>query len=145
MHEIEFRTLDELINYDHSYVASFKQELHSIREGIWSDLEKVPTLEPDAQHKVVIYLLELACQCQNMMNIELGRAGLLALPREWLVARFVTDAEPLLLLDEEWAFGRLLEVAYRLGAAPYRTLLERGASSENSEIRARVQDELRER
>lgn len=132
---MKFRTLLELLACPHSYIEYFKIELDRIEPGLWAKLETVPALVPKAQNQVVTYFLELALRCQNNLNIELGRAGLLALPREWLVLRLLTDLEPFLLLEEEWEYRRLLEVVHQLDKNIFSTMIAHGLGSSNSEIR----------
>jgi hypothetical protein len=63
---------------------------------------------------VLSYFLELACQAQNMLNIELGRASLVTLPRKWLLEKIEAAAKPLLDTNDEWEYRRLLEVYWKL-------------------------------
>ncbi|HEX8905446.1 MAG TPA: hypothetical protein VF771_11415, partial [Longimicrobiaceae bacterium] len=75
-----FRQLPELLRLEHPYVEQLKEWMDAIEPELWRHPERTPSLAPEQGRAVVSGLLELACQCQNMLNIELGRAGLLALP-----------------------------------------------------------------
>ena len=90
----------------------------------------------------MLYLLELAYQCQHYKNIELGRAALMKLPRTWLLACIEEIAKPLLDLSDEWEFLWLLEVYRSLD----KTLVERtahyGLTSQNVDIRETSQEFL---
>jgi hypothetical protein len=93
---------------------------------------------------VVSYLLELACRSQNIMNIELGRSGLLALPRQWLLGRFYKDAEPLLRQEAEWEYRRLLEVARQLDRDLFQRFVSGGLHSEDAQLREVAEEWLEE-
>ena len=138
----EWRGLAELLRLEHPLLEQFKEQMDAIEPGLWRHLERTPSLAPEQAEAVVDVLLTLACQCQNMLNLELGNAGLLALPRPWLLARIEADAAPLLELDDGWEYRRLLEVYERLDPALARRLAERGATSSNDEIREAADDWL---
>jgi len=40
--------------------------MNAFQEGLWQHLEAVPLLEPEIRDRVICYLLELACQAQNI-------------------------------------------------------------------------------
>jgi hypothetical protein len=102
----------------------------------------VPTLNPSTGDAVLSYLLELACQAQNMRNIELGRTALLALPRAWLLDRIEAAAEPLLELGDEWEYRRLGEVYLGLDQELVRGLIARGRDSQDEGIKEAAEDFL---
>jgi hypothetical protein len=79
--------------------------------------------------------LELACQCQNTRNILRGRAEILSLPRDAVLAQIDRVASEYLDLTDEWEFRRLLEVYKELDKHLLRELVSRGLQSANSEIR----------
>ena len=135
-----FRDLATLLSLRHSYVDAFRAGLDAYSEGLAEHPERVTELEPATGAAVIAELLEYACQLQNNLNIELGRAGLAALPREWLLARIEPALEPLFATDDDWEYGRMLEVAELLDAALTRKLIRRGLESENEEIREAAED-----
>ncbi len=143
MSDSEFRNLECLINFTNPYVDGFKQTLNSYYPHLWKQLEIVPTLKPQVSSAVLAELLCLACQCQNMMNIELGRAGLMALPREWLLQNIEEAAKPLLELDDDWEYLRLLEVCWLLEAGDLeRRILLGGLNSSNPDVSALCKEYL---
>ncbi len=123
-----------------SYEERYRQQMDTFRAGLWSRLDLVPTLEPDLRDVVAHYLLELACQAQNIANISLGRRALLGLPRVWLLAHVEVYAEPLLQLEDEWEYRRLAEVYEHLDQGLLRRLIARGLDSRNGEIREAARD-----
>jgi len=60
------------------------------------------------------YLLELACQAQNIPSITLGCQALLAFPRDWLVQNIERSAAFLLEVGDEWKYRRLLGIYEQL-------------------------------
>jgi len=128
----------------HSYGTSYKRWMNAFQEGLWEHLEAVPTLEPQTRDAVMGYLLELACQCQNITNISLGRMALLALPRDWLVQHIKRYAEPLLELEDEWEYRRLLEVYQQLDDDLVHRLALRGLTSPDGDIQETAHEWLEE-
>lgn len=122
----------------------YKQQMNAFQEGLWQHLEAVPTLEPQTRDAVMRYLLELACQAQNINNIMLGRNALLSLPRDWLVQTIECYAEFLLELEDEWEYRRLLEVYEQLDDTLVHRLALRGLTSPDSEIQETAHELLEE-
>ena len=129
------RDLNTLLSFSHPYIDRFKQRLDSLQPKLWTHLELTPRLDPANGKAVLSFLLELACQSSNMLNIELGRAGLFAIPRDWLLETIEEAAEPLLQLNDDWEYRRLLEVYTELSNAFVRRLALRGLKSTNPEIK----------
>ena len=144
MRDLLFRDLETLTRFSHPCVDDFKSRLNSFYPDLWAHLESVPDLEPEAGRAVLTYLLGSACQSQNTLNVELGRAGLLALPRGWLLRHIEEAAEPLLRAGEEWEYRRLLEICWKLDVALVRKLASDGAGSKNGEVRETCEGCLRE-
>jgi hypothetical protein len=122
MNDLTFRDLEELLHGTHPYIERYKHELDGVQENLWMHLETVPQLEEKEQQFVLSYFLELACQAQNILNIELGRASLVALPRNWLLEKIEEASKPLLDENDEWEYRRLLEVYWKLGEGLVRNL-----------------------
>jgi hypothetical protein len=125
-----------------SYELAYRKQMDSFRKDLWQHLDTVPLLVENLAREVVSYLLELACQAQNERNIVLGRAALQAIPRQWLLLRIEAAAEPLLSLDDDWEYRRLLEVYESIDAGLTAALTSRGLASSNPEIREAAQDFL---
>jgi hypothetical protein len=123
-----------------SYDTEFRRQLDALYEGLSANLELLPILPSETSEAVLTYLLELACQAQNTRNIDLGRMALLRLPTGWLVERIEQIAEPLLQLNDEWEYRRLLEVYERLDSALTQRLAARGMNSDQPDIRATAQE-----
>ncbi|MCI0645539.1 MAG: hypothetical protein L0346_11720 [Chloroflexi bacterium] len=142
MRDLSFRSLDTLLQGSHPYVKRFKQDLDSIHENLATHLDQTPTLNSTAQSAVLEYLLSLACQTQNILNIELGRAGLLALPREWLITHLESAAGPLLESNDEWEYRRLLEVTWKLNSQLVRRFVLRGIKYKQRSCGESIQPEV---
>jgi hypothetical protein len=123
-----------------SYDISYRQQMDTFEPGLWSRLERVLDLDPATRDAVLRYLLELACQAQNARNIVLGRAAILALPHDWLLANLEGYAEPLLQLEDEWEYRRLAELYEPLDDQLLRRLVVRGMASSDAGIREAAED-----
>ena len=98
-------------------------------------MDRVPQLDPETGRKVLRLFLELACQAQNALNIRIGRWGLAAMPRGWVLAKIGAEAEPNLSEGDSWEWTRLMEVCSYLDEGLMRTLAERAVRSKDPEIR----------
>jgi hypothetical protein len=125
-----------------SYGKWYKEQMNAFQEALWEHLEAIPTLEPQVRGAVMHYLLELACQAQNITNISLGRQALLALPRDWLLHNIERSAEFLLEVEDEWEYRRLLEVYQHLDKDLVRRLALRGLNSTERGIQEAAQERL---
>jgi hypothetical protein len=114
--------------------------MDTYQKDLWKHLERVSQLEPESGDAVLSYLLELACQSQHTGNIERGRKALLRLPRDWVLQHIERVAEPLLQLNDEWEYRRLLEVYEHLDKELVQKLVYRGLTSQNPEIRETAAD-----
>ena len=75
-------------------------------------------------------------------NICIGRYGIAALPREWVLANIESLVEPLLEAGNEWEWRRLLEVYWFLDGGLMQRLSLRALASECGEVREVGQDFL---
>ncbi len=120
--------------------ASFTRSLDAIEPGLAGSLASVPTLEPARAERVVAFLLETACCGQHVGPIQLARAALQQIPRQWLAERIGAVAEQVLDLDDEWVYRRLLELLVLIDDAALRRLVERGLRSDDPDLREAAQD-----
>src|SRR5262245_49081148 len=109
----------------HHYELTFRRGLDRYHPELWQHLDVVAHLAPDVGAQVLAYLLEYACQAQSELNIMLGRKALLAIPRDWLLKHITAAAEPLLELEDEWEYRRLLELYWELDRELTQSLAER--------------------
>jgi len=109
--------------------------VNSYDENLWSNLERVPHLEPHVSRAILSGFLELACQCQNEGNILSGKHGILSLPRNWTLEHIEELAEPLLVLEDDWEWWRLMEVYDSLDEELARKLALRSISHPHHNIK----------
>lgn len=128
---------------EHSYVTRYKQTMDAFSPGLWQNLDKITELDDVLARHVLDYLLEMSCQATNMLNIQLGRDGLLGIPRNWLLVRIEEAAAPLLALNEYWEYLRLLEVYELLDDNLSRRLIAFGLNSPEPDIKEAAQDHSR--
>lgn len=124
----------------HPHLRDSLHWLDAYGEDLWSHLDRVPSLAPDTARSVLRGFLEQACQAQNALNIQLGRHGLLALPREWTLRHLDAAVAEQLNLDDAWEYLRLLEVLSQLAPERMPALIERGRSSPDAEVREVAED-----
>lgn len=120
----------------HPYEHSYRQKMDQFAPDLAAHLDRVPTLPPDYQRAVLTYVLELACQAQNQLNIDLGRAAIWNMPRAWVLAHIEAAAEFLLQFNDEWEYRRLIEVYWHMDIALVKRLVERGLANTEADIQA---------
>jgi len=140
VHDIAFRDLGTLLKSSHPYVERFKSNLGAIQDHLWEHLDATENLEQHAGLEVLSYLLELACQSQNILNIDLGRAGILALPKSWLLENIESVAESRLNLQAEWEYRRLLEIVWKLDRELVRKMILKGLDCPNIGVREAAEE-----
>lgn len=124
----------------HPYDERLIQILEAIRPGLAHQLDTAPSLDDSQTAQLLEALLECACSAQNSRNINLGRDGLVALPRAWLLARIEAAAEPYVQCNDDWEYRRLLEVYAQLDPVLVQRLVQRGLDHPNPEIREAAED-----
>ena len=97
-----------------SYEDRYRDMLRSFGRGLEDDLSRATELTEEEASRLIGELLDFACRAQNSANIQLGRAGLRSLPREWLMRRMPPFEAELLTADPEWEGRRLWEVYQQL-------------------------------
>jgi len=116
----------KMINPNNPYVQRIIDKVNSYQENLWDNFEQVPLLETRIGHRILQDFIELACQSQHIGNIEIGRYGILALPRGWVLQHIEILAEPLLQSEDEWEYRRLIEVYWSLDKDLTRKLAKQG-------------------
>lgn len=114
--------------------------LDAYERGLWNNMLLVAELPEQDSASIVCRLLALACEAQHVGNIELGREGILSLPRNWLLERIESIADVQLDLDQEWEYRRLLEVYEKLDKQLLLRLIERGRASSDESLREAAND-----
>ncbi len=125
-----------------SYSARHRARLEEFQSGLSDNIAIIVSMRKDQAGAVLAYLLELACQTQSVYNIMLGRNALAAIPHDWLLEQVEIAAEPLVRLDQEYEYRRLLELYELLDAQLLGRLVERGLRSGNTEVREAAEDFL---
>jgi hypothetical protein len=116
---------------DHPYHHNFRKKLEEIRPGLSGDLSQAALLpEGDAQ-RLLRHVLELGCQCQNFMNLQLGWDATLELPRAWLLERIEAAADAQLDPADDWDYANLMRLAEALDPDLVARLVARGLASES--------------
>ena len=124
---------------------SFKRRLDAFEEDLWARPERVSLLEPSKATEVLAYVVKLACRSQHSHNIQLGRDFVMALPRAWVLERIEQVAEPLVQLNDDWEYRRLLELYESLDDGLLLRLAKRGLQSSNPEIQDAANDFIERR
>jgi hypothetical protein len=127
--------LVNMISSENPYFKKMVAWVNSYEEGLWDNLERVHHLEPQVGQALLSGFPELACQCQNIGNIMSGRQGILSLPRAWILEHIEDLAEPLLQLEDDYEWWRLLEVYDALDKQMAKRLALRAANHPNHTIK----------
>ncbi len=117
-----------------SFVENYRKRLGYYHTGLAEDLNLIIGLDTSTQNSILKYLLELACESQNIRNISLGRQALWSIERKWLISRIEDAAEPLIQLGNEWEYRRLIELYWHIDALLVSRLAQRGQNHKNQEI-----------
>ena len=132
--------VDILLAKPGPYSERFAQQLNQLYPDLANCLHELPRLHSSIKRHAVAALLKFACQAQNVANTELGRAGLLAVPCDWLVAALPPIARETLDLSDEWELRRLLEMLCLLDRQLMLEFAEDALRSSDREIREAAQD-----
>jgi hypothetical protein len=128
----------------HPYVETFEQTLDDLQPGLSHDLGAVLYAPPEVGQRALSYLLTLACEAQNGLNIALGRAAIVAMPRAWVLATIEIPMHAMLLSQDAWPWRRFLELAWKLDLDLVARVARMGLSSTDEEIREVCEEALEE-
>ena len=122
------------LNLECGYDINFQRFLNSYHPDLLVRPELIEQLEFTQGREILSEFIELACQCQNIRNIELGRAGIWALPKNWVLDYIEEVAEPMLQQNDEWEYLRLFEVYWHIDESLVKRLAMRCLDCCDSEI-----------
>lgn len=124
-----------MINPENQYFKKMVAWVNSYERDLWNNLERVPHLEPHVGQALLRGFLQLACQCQNISNILSGKQAILSLPCAWVLEHIEDLAEPLLELEDDYEWWRLLEVYDALDKELAKRLAMRAVNHPNHGIK----------
>lgn len=85
--------------------------------------------------------LQLACESQNVGNIQRGHAAIAVLPQEFVLSYVAKVAKDSLDLTDEWEYRRLLELLQSVNAqVAFDEFVAIGLESRNEEIKEAAVD-----
>lgn len=116
------------------YDLWLKEALNKIQPEIWKDLGQVTSLSEDKTKAITVLLIGMACGCQNVRNISLGRMGILEMPKEWVMNHIEEIAQENINFEEEWEYRRLVELYLRVDDNLAQRLIDMGLKSSTPEI-----------
>ena len=117
--------------------------MNAIVDWIWGDWDRIPSLPLDLGLAILRESVEMACQATHVGRIMIGRHCTVALPRGWVLEHIEAVAEPLIQLNTDWEFRRLLELFDLLDQDLLRRLALRAGEHTDPEIREAGVDFLR--
>lgn len=126
------------------FERSFRAKLDDMVQGLFHDPGLVRTADEPTRRRVLQFLIESACQSQNIEAITLSNRMLAAAPRPWLLSNVEQEADDLLDLEDEYEYRRLLELYESLPEAAdhLSRLVDRGLRSGDSDL-AEAAEEFR--
>ena len=123
------------LNLGDPYDISFQYLLNSYHPDLLFHPKLIEQIEFAKGREILFKFIELACQCQNIRNIELGRAGIWMLPKQWVLDSIEEVAEAMLQQDDdEWEYLRLIEVYWHIDKSLVQRLAIRCLNHYNVEI-----------
>jgi hypothetical protein len=122
------------LNSDDQYDINFQRFLNSHHPDLLVRPELIEQLEFAQGREILSEFIELACQCQNIRNIELGRAGIWMLPKKWVLECIEEVVELMLYQGDEWEYLRLIEVYWHIDKSLVNRLAMRCLDCCDSEI-----------
>lgn len=130
------------LDIDIPYHKRLKDFLEPFGTELHQDLSQVAKLTQEDAIAIVKELLLLACYSTSIANIEIGREGLVELPRDWLREHIDSIAhEALDLMNDEWSYSRLHEVYKLLNFdILQKKLIQEGLQSTNADIQESAQE-----
>lgn len=108
--------------------------LDSIAPGLHSDLSGTADLPAELTRAVVDGAVELTCQCQNVMNIMIGRFILMGLPPAVVETHLESVSLARLNWNDCYEILRLLEVVDALGPPHWSWASARALRSEDPDV-----------
>ena len=142
-HDLPPPPLMELLASAGPYRAAFAESLRGIDAALPERLYELDLLDPTRAERALVCVLSYACEAQNTANHELGRAAVLAMPREWVVPRIVSVARSTLDLRDEWELRRFLELLSVLDVGLLRGLASEVLLDPDDDLREAAKDMLR--
>ena len=124
------------LNLAISYDLNFQELLNSYHIDLLTHPDIILELELSKQQEILSEFLVLACQCSHHRNIQLGRDGVWALPRKWVLDNIEKLAEPMLQKHDEYEYRRLLEVYWHLDKTLARKFANYCLENPDIEIRS---------
>ena len=118
----------------------FKRWIAAHGRDAWESLDRLPSLDPARALVILKDLVERACTAQNAANINLGRWGLLRMPRTWVLSHIEAMIDPLFVAEHDWEYRRAVELAALLNPQLLITLLAHGDRSSSPGIREAAAD-----
>lgn len=99
-------------NQSNPYFPNFLAFMDSIENGksIMKDWSLIEKIKDENSDKIISHLIELACDAQNIGNINIGRYFLQKSPKDWLIKRLKRLINSFLDNGDYWNYERALEL-----------------------------------
>ena len=129
------------MNSKSTYEIDLIQKVNKISNDLYDDIKNLDKYSLPAAKQVLEILIGNACLGQNILPIRLGRekAGEI-INRDWLMKHFMEAADEVIDYSDEWEYRRLVELVMICIPELKESVLSRGMSSEDEEIREVVED-----
>ena len=122
------------------YWKGLENDLRKIGGFTYKELPRLHQYPEHISRKVLMLLLERACQPTNDWPITLGREGILKIEPKWRLEHLLEAADYCIDYSDDWEYRRLLEVLHMAAPQLMPAVIRIGKESENEEVREAAQD-----
>ncbi|WNO09980.1 hypothetical protein [Teredinibacter sp. KSP-S5-2] len=126
-----------IVNSVDTCIPYVKNELEYLSKFGINELEEIHKAKelPLGEFKNILrHYLELACTCQNIGNITIGRYCIQKMPRRLVIQHVEECAATLLEANDEWIYRRLLELYSTIDSDLMARLVKFCLMHQNAEI-----------
>lgn len=123
-------------NPSNPYFQIFSDFMNSVENGAliivnWNLIEKAKDENSD---KIILYLIDLACNTQNLANINIGRYFLQKTSKVWLMKRLKRLINSFLKNGDYWNYIRALELLSTIDRSLTKEIAIKATQHEDLEI-----------
>lgn len=131
-------------NQSNPYFQNFSDFMNSIDNGKsilknWNLIEKIKDENSD---KIILHLIDLACDAQNIANINIGRYFLQSTSKDWLMKRLKRLIKSFLENGDYWNYQRALELLSTIDKSLTKEIATKAIQHKDLEIQDAGKDFL---
>lgn len=123
-------------NLSSPYFQSFSTFMDSVYNGksIIENWNLIENLSDESSDKIIFHLIDLACNTQNIENINIGRYFLQKLSKDWLMKRLKRLVKSFLKNGDYWNYLRVLELLSTIDKSLTKEIATKAVQHKDLEI-----------